>query len=181
MEIVKKFLSGISPDRRRRAIVALGLIGLTLIFISSFIPHERGETETAAQPPPEAVSEDDYRKTLEQELIEMISSIDGAGSVKVMITMDSTAEDIFAVDKNESESLSSSQEGETRRSAENEYVIVKGKDGGEQAVLKKQRMPEIRGVLVVCSGGASSVTREKVTQAVAGALGVERSKVVVTN
>ena len=182
MEVIKKYLSKISPGTRRNAIVFLGAAGLLLIFLSTWIRPET-EVREIAEPPPESESSADYRKMLETELSEIVSAIDGAGDVKIMITMDSTAEDIYAVDKTESESreLSSGDDGETRRSAENEYVIVKGKDGSEQAVLKKQRMPEIRGVLVVCSGGGSSVTREKITQAVSGALGIPRSKVVVTN
>ena len=109
-----------------------------------------------------------------------MSLIDGAVSVKVMITIDATSEDIYAIDRSEStggtaDDTSSSQQ----HSEQNEHVIVRGKDGSEQAVLKKQRMPEIRGVLVVCEGGGSEVVKERITAAVSGALGISQSKVVV--
>ncbi len=181
-ETLGKLFSKISPELRRRVIVGLGVVGLALIFLSGFIHTE--PAEPTAEPPPESTSGDDYRAELERDLEAMISAIDGAGAVRVMITMESTAEDVYAVDKSESESKSlpeGASQPDTQRSEENEYVIIKGRDGGEQTVLKKQRMPEIRGVLVVCDGGGSSVTKEKITAAVAGVLGVPGSKVVVTN
>ena len=187
MDVFGKLSAKITPRNRRRAIIALGTIGLLLIFLSSFLPTDTGEkkAEKTDEPPPTASdSAEDYRKTLEQELGAIISAIDGAGSVRVMITMDSTTEDVFAVDRSESENRSgseSSDEQSVQRSEENEYVIIKGKDGSEQTVVKKQKMPEIRGVLVVCTGGASAVTREKVTAAVAVALGISQSRVMVTN
>ena len=180
MGTFQRLFSAVSAQKRRRLIVALGAAGLALIFVSSVLPEKpepAAETASAVSEP----AEDDCA-ALERELEEMLSHIDGAGEVRVMITMDSTTEDVYAVDKSESESRSlrdGTSQPDTQRSEQNEYVIVKGRDGGEQALLRKQRMPEVRGVLVVCSGAGSAVTREKVTLAVSGALGVERSKVVV--
>ncbi len=42
-------------------------------------------------------------------------------------------------------------------------------------------MPKIRGVLVVCDGGGDPVTKEKITQAVAGVLNISSGKVFVTD
>ena len=171
-------LERISPQNRRRAVIAAGVIGLLLIFISSLLPEKSSEETTTDEPPP-VQTESDYRKELENELCDIISAIDGAGTVKVMITMDTTAEDVYAANRTESKREDASQE--SQMGEETEYVIIKGKDGNETAVLRKQRMPEIRGVLIVCDGGKSAVTREKITQAAAGALGIAQGKVVVTN
>ena len=180
-ERILRIIEKLTPERRRTLIVALGIVGLLLIFLSSFLPTTEQSEQSRAEPPA-STSEVDYRRELEDELREMISSIEGAGDVRVMITMDSTAEDVYAVDKTESETKRSGEsESDVQRSEENEYVIIKGKDGSEQTVVKKQKMPEIRGVLVVCTGGASAVTREKVTAAVAVALGISQSRVMVTN
>lgn len=183
-ERIGGIFSKISPAIRQRVIVITGITGLALIFLSSFV-----HTRTSASPdsdtdiPRQDTFILEYRKELEQELENIVSQIDGAGSVKILITMDSTTEDIYAVDRNTSESTSvtDSETTAAQRSEGNSYVIVKGKDGSEQTVLKTQRMPEIRGVLVVCDGGGSNVVREKVTAAVAGALGIARGKVVVVN
>ena len=174
----------LSPELRRRIIIITGVTGLVLIFLSSFIhtdtPEEAAVNDVSVD---QTTLSDDYRKDLERELEDIVSQIDGAGSVSILITMESTTEDIYAVDRKDSESTSVSDSEVTaaQRSEENEYVIVRGKDGSENTVLKKQRMPEIRGVLVVCDGGGSNVVCEKITSAVAGALGIPRGKVVVVS
>ena len=58
--------------------------------------------------------------------------------------------------------------------------IIRSKDGSEQAVLQKQVMPKIRGVLVVCDGGDDALTREKITKAVSSVLNISSGKVFVT-
>lgn len=181
-EMLKKWLPRFDMGARRRLITAVGALGLLLIFLSSFIPADTAKEKPQSEPhETESVSDDDHRKDLERELGEIISAIDGAGNVRVFITMDSTAEDVYAIDRTESESKSGSGEQTSSAHAEeNEYVIIRSKDGSEQTVLKKQRMPEIRGVLIVCDGGGSSVVKEKITAAAAGALGITQSKVVVT-
>ena len=100
--------------------------------------------------------------------------------------METTTEDVYVVEKKteEKNSHSSSDDGETgdgEYREENKYVTVKRKDGSEDAVLQKQIMPKIRGVLVVCDGGGNSVVKEKITQAVSGVLNISGGKVVVTN
>ena len=182
-EFLRKISSRLDSGARRRIITAAGALGLLLIFLSGFLPSEAKKTESSDDPRQNVSVSDDYgRKELERELGEMISAIEGAGHARVFITMDTTAEDIYAVDRTESESAGGSgEQSSSAHTEENEYVKLRGRDGSEQAVLKKRRMPEIRGVLIVCDGGGSSVVKEKITAAAAGALGVAQSRVVVTN
>ncbi len=178
MDVFRKILSKISPQNRQKIILIAGIVGITLIFISSYIqPDNQRTTDTDSDSANTDISQE-YRIDLENELSEIISRISGAGNVSVMITMESSTEDIFAVDKTIGSEDSSDND---RYSETDEYVIVRQKDGTEKTVLRKQRMPEIRGVLVVCSGGDSSFIREKITSAVAGVLGVSKSKVTVVN
>ena len=183
-ETFERLIARISPQRRQTLIVALGLAGLALILLSSLLPEKPEEKDAAQEQSAVSSTADGSREQLESELASMLSSIEGAGAVRVMITMDTTAEDVYAVDRTASEGSSAADgasQPNTQHSEQNAYVIVKGKDGSEQAILRKQRMPEIRGVLVVCTGGGSAVTREKITAAAAGALGVPPARVVVTN
>lgn len=175
MDVIKKGLSAISPERRRQIIIFLGAAGLLLIFISSLIPEKSTQVIPDVEPPPADVTEDTYRTGLESELCDIISAIEGAGTVRVMITMESSPEDVYAIDRS-----ASGNESE-RYGEQNEYVIVKDSDGSERTVLRKRRLPEIRGVLIVCDGARSAVVREKISQAAAVALGVPLSKVSVVN
>lgn len=184
---IKGLFKNLSSDKKRNIIISLGVIGMVLIFASNFIHSpqnniEQQESDTAS----DSVTAESYRVRLEGELTDIVSQINGAGEVKIMITMDSTVEDVYAVEKsidesNESASDDSRGELKTEYSEDNVYVTVKNKDGSEQVVLLKQVMPRIRGVLVVCDGGGNSVVQEKITQAVASVLNISSGKVYVTN
>ena len=100
--------------------------------------------------------------------------------------MESGTEDIYAVEKNITERRQNKNDeyltdSETEYKEGQVYVVIKNKNGTEQAVLLKQVMPKIRGVLVVCDGGGDPVTKEKITQAVAGVLNISSGKVFVTD
>lgn len=185
---IKKLFKNLSSDKvKRNIIVALGAAGILLIFLSDFIHTDNTQADTPSdEPQTESITADSYRDRLESELVEIVSQIDGAGEVRILITMDSTIEDVYAVERNISEQTQSSSD-ETQGSAENEYseeniyVTVKNKDGSEEAVLLKQIMPKIRGVLVVCDGGGDTLVKEKITQSVASVLNISSGKVYVTN
>lgn len=183
---IKNFLQNLSSDKKRNIIVIMGIAGIVLIFASNFIHTEKSEPEETISQQSEQLTVESYRKQLEAELEEIVSAIDGVGHVEILITMDSTIEDVYILEKNVDEKSrlgnnESSADSESEYKEENEYVIIKTKDGSEQAVLQKQVMPKIRGVLVVCDGGGNTVTREKITNAVASVLNISSGKVYVTN
>ena len=183
---IKNRLLGISADNKRRIIVIIGIVGIILISISELFQTDSLKTDEKIPDDSEEFTIDSYRKGLETELEQIVSKIDGAGEVNILITMDSTAEDVYILQKNIDERAKSSggsdyPDSESEYKEENEYVIIKSKDGNEQAVLQKQVMPRIRGVLVVCSGGGNSLTREKITKAVSSVLNISTGKVYVTS
>ncbi len=181
--IIKR-LTQFLRDKKSAIIIFIGFLGIAMIFVSGLFPDS-----PEAEPQEEeeiTYTADDYRRQLEAELSAIISRIDGAGEVSILITMETTTEDVYAVEKKTEEKTSQSTSGEGGDSdgeykEENKYVTVKRKDGSEDAVLRKQIMPRIRGVLVVCDGGGNSVVKEKITQAVSGVLNISGGKIFVTN
>ena len=184
---IKSFLRNISPDKKRTALVIMGIAGMVLIFISNYIQTSDNSKEVENTSVPENfISAKEYKQQLEGELSEIISAIEGAGNVKIMITMESGTEDIYAVEKNITECHQNKNDevlndSETEYKEGQVYVVIKNKNGSEQAVLLKQVMPKIRGVLVVCGGGGDPVIKEKITQAVSGVLNISSGKVYVTD
>ncbi len=185
----KKVLQRFSTDKaRRNLIIAAGILGMLLILLSNFQDDTASEEENADEEISSQTiySEEDYKTSLETQLTQIISQISGAGEVSVMITLDCTAEDVYAADKSldgqaqESAEDSAASSTQQEYSEDSTYVIVEDEDGNEHTVLLKQIMPKVSGVLVVCSGGDDSVVKEKVTNAVSSVLGVSRGKVYVT-
>ena len=140
---LKKILSNLSGDKKKTVIVILGIAGILLIFVSELI-HSEGSQAPPEQPPDtdQPMTVESYRKQLEDELERIVSAIDGTGNVQILITMDSTIEDVYAVEKNIDEKASKSGEegsadSEGEYKEENRYVIIKNKDGSETTILQK--------------------------------------------
>lgn len=101
----------------------------------------------------------------------ILSKIDGAGEVSVMITYYGTATYDVAYEKKES---SSEGAEETTRSEENS-VITKG---GEPLV-KGTVYPEAKGVIIIAEGAGRAEVKKALTDAATAALDVASHKVCV--
>ena len=183
---IKNLFASMTAEKKRKIVIILGILGILLIFISNYVHTDDAETKSELTEVLEPLSVEEYRRQLEDELKRIISAIDGVGNTEILVTMESTIEDIYVLEKNTNEknvnkNEESSVDSESEYKEENSYVVIKKKDGSEQTVLQKQVMPKIRGVLVVCDGGDNPVVRENVTKAVSSVLNISTGKVYVTN
>lgn len=145
-------------------IAAAAIIAAALMIIK---PPKEAEVEKVSLPAQEnSFSAESYAEELEKKLTEAVSKINGVGEVKIMLTVEGTEEKVYAADISESDGRS-----------ESETVII----GTKEALLKSQKNPEVRGVLVVCSGGGKPAIKEKVVNAVATVLDIPTAKVYVTD
>lgn len=135
---------------------------------------EKKESVTAVQ------NQETYAEDIEKRLTEIVSSIDGAGKTRVMVTLDSGAEQVYA----KNEKIKSDTSGGTAIEKENfsnekEYVLIET-DGNEGGMIIKLIQPKIRGVAVVCEGGGSDAVRQEITQAITAVLDISASRVYIT-
>ena len=129
---------------------------------------------------PTAQSQETYVEDIEKRLTEIVSSIDGAGKTRVMVTLESGAEQVYA----RNEKIKSDTSGGTALEKENfsdekEYVLIES-DGNEGGMIIKLIQPKIRGVAVVCEGGGSDAVRQEITQAITAVLDISASRVYIT-
>lgn len=166
-----------------KIIVIIGLLGIGLILLSGLLPEKNDKTQTQTNSQIAYVSLTQYENELEQNLADIISSINGAGKTRVLLTMESTVEQVYATDKNmtQKDTVNSGEATQTNKdtSADSTYITVELADGTQQTVLLKEIQPRVRGVLVVCSGGDNSVVKEKIVDAVTKALDISSSRVSV--
>ena len=166
-----------------KIIVVIGLLGIGLILLSGLLPEKKDDNQTQANSQVAYVSLTQYENELEQNLADIVSSINGAGKTRVLLTMDSTVEQVYATDKNmtQKDTINSGEATQTNKdtSADSTYITVELADGTQQTVLLKEIQPKVRGVLVVCSGGDNSVVKEKIVDAVTKALDISSSRVSV--
>ena len=168
---IKDYISKITngDDRKIKALVAVGLIGIILIFASEFFASKE-----AAAPAENSQSFDyqQYTQSLEERLEDVISSIDGVGNCKIMITLENTNESVYATD-NEIKSDNNSV------NQKDEYVLYET-DGGETPVLIKEYMPKVQGVTVICDGGDNKQIQEKIINSVTALFNIPTSRVSVS-
>lgn len=122
----------------------------------------------------------DTQADLEARLEQILSQVDGAGRVQVMVTYETGPEIVPAVktDTQNSSSDSSSGQNTTSTTQDSEPVTVQGKDGTEPMVLV-QKEPVVLGVLVVAEGASDLEVNLRLAQAVQVALQIAPDRIEV--
>lgn len=112
-------------------------------------------------------------EAFEARLEAALSQIDGAGRVKLTLSLKATEEAVYAAD------IRQAQQGQGGSSYESALSIVSDGSYGEQPILVKNLYPTFRGALVLCDGADDVNVRLAVTQAVGAMCGVGADKVSV--
>lgn len=123
-----------------------------------------------------------YTKDLEQRLARILSQIDGAGDVNVMITMKSSSEKVLDKDiesDHEAVTESDSQGGsrQTNRSTKKESTVYNGNGTDESPYVSKELSPKVEGVIVLADGGGNAVVKENISEAVQALFDIEPHKI----
>jgi stage III sporulation protein AG len=170
------------------------VIGVVLLIASSmFSSRERersegGDMPPAYQPPVTNTTQsvDEFITKTEQRLEEILSLIDGAGKVRVMVSV-SGGKEIVVAETAQSESSTNTErdsQGGTRDSASSkdaeQYVFVRQKDGSEVPLILKELVPKIMGVAIVAEGGDNIVVRDALIRTAYVALGIDAHRVFVS-
>lgn len=159
-----KILEKIRENKKLSIIVILGFIAVCLLVASEFISDEnKEETEKVKT----ATIEYTYSEEIEMKLTSIIMQMHGAGNTKVMVTLESSEEFVYAQNRNNNSDKS-----------ESEYILIKG-DSKEGGMLLKMIAPEIRGVAVVCQGGADATVRQEITDMITSVLNISSNRVSV--
>ena len=165
---------------KNKWLIMIGFIGIGLIFLSSLFPSQKQEKKTVET----KKSLCEYEKELEVKIEDTVSKISGAGKCRVMITFDQGTEYIYAKEEKSTDDKSLTSKTDeyaegSKKSGENGYIII-DTENGEQALIVTEKAPKVRGVVVVCEGGANAAVAATVKRAVTVALDISESKVCVS-
>lgn len=179
--VVDRFRQFAASKHKTTVLMAVGLIGIALIFLSDLWGEPKAGAEQAAA---ESISNAQYVQDVEQRLTEVVGSIAGVGRVKVMLTLEQGARNIYAQEgRTESQSTEDVQTAgqrrvETTNNTEQKYILVES-GGQKQPLVTAQLEPEIKGVVIVCDGADDIHVQTRVTNVVTTALGISSTKVCV--
>lgn len=163
-----------------KLLIILGISGILLIFISSLFSGET-KTDSKTYAGNTTYTAEQYTEMLENDIKNIVTSITGDKNPTVVITLESGIRYSYAsVDETDTSSSTGSVTDQSSESKKQSYITVKTADGGEQALLVTEIMPEVRGVAIICSGGNAEATAEKIKNAVTAALNITSKRVYIS-
>jgi len=188
-EKLKNYAKNKKGGRGVENLVIFLILGVIIIIVaSSFFSEDKntgngGASQQTVAPVPDPLP--DEIQELEGRLEQILSEIEGAGNVKVMITVVSDGEVVHAYNNIEESNLQEEKSSagilrttdEIRR--EQEMVFMDSDSGKRVPVISKRIGPEIKGVVVVADGAGSGVVRQNITGAVEALLGIPSHRIQV--
>ncbi len=136
-------------------LVLILLIGIVLMLIPS------GTKKTTQTPEKHEV----VTVSLSEELEQILSNINGAGRVQVMLTVESSEETIYQTDAPSAD--------------RQDTVIISGQDRVQSGLVQQIISPTYRGAIVLCQGADSAAVCLAIKEAVSKVTGLDSSQISV--
>ncbi len=163
-----------------KMLIVLGISGILLIFISSLFSGDDSSRKKTASNSTTYTAEQ-YCTSLETNIKNIVTSITGDKNPTVVITLESGIRYSYAsADETDTSSSVGSTNDQSSESKKESYITIKTADGGEQALIVTEIMPEVRGVAIICSGGNNENIAEKIKNAVTAALNITSKRVYIS-
>ena len=109
---------------------------------------------------------------LDKKLENILSRVEGAGKVKVLINYRQSGEKILAYDM---ESNTQEKDSNKENTSKSEVVY----DGNKMPFVLKEYMPKVEGVIIVAQGGNIESIKKQLIAGTVALLGVEEHKIEV--
>lgn len=120
-----------------------------------------------------------YTINLENKLVNVLSNIRGAGKVSVMVTLQTSPEIILANTTDEKVNSSTSQSNSTSYTTTVTEPIIITSNGNKSALVIKEVLPEVKGIVVVATGASNTNVKLDIVQAVKALLDIDMNKIQV--
>lgn len=179
---LKEKLGRIPRNKRTQYLVVIAMIAAILaIYFSTFAESDNVRPEATVS---QAIEE--YGSTassLDGRMESILSDIEGAGAVRVMIAYESGAEIVPATSEN-TETTTTNDDGDgsskTSETVRKQTDVVTVQDQSEtSALVLKEKMPEVKGVIVIAEGAGDIGVKLNLLKAVETLLNISADKVDV--
>lgn len=155
--------------KKYKYVVLVLLLGIVLLLL----PTGEAKAEKAEQT---QLDEAGYAKQMEADLSSMLSQVQGAGRVEVMLTLACSSRTEYQTDFQRS--TDSGTDSEKRKT-----VILSEGSAYDKAAISAVQYPQFQGALILCQGADSAAVRLDILNAVSAltGLGTDRITVVKMN
>lgn len=161
----EKITERLKKDKKLLLIIILGFSGMLLLLFS-------GNGKAEAVPENSNYDIAAAEKSIEEKLLSIVKTVEGAGKVKVIVTVDCLEEKTVAIN-------TETENGENKSDYKGEYVIVEN-SGDSEGLLLKITAPVIRGVGITCEGADTALVKQEIIRLVSASLGVPVNRIWVT-
>jgi stage III sporulation protein AG len=158
------FFNKLKSIKHLEIILALVVVAIILLIYAFTLDNKAKE-----QKDNDKTSYDLY--AIEDKLEVILSEIDGAGKVSVLIYFDGTTEIVTA------DNVETTTSGDVTE--ENRTPILINDNGSSDPIIIKEKMPEIKGVVVVAEGANNIKVRLELIRATTTALSIDEDKVEI--
>ena len=155
-----KIMDYIKKYRYVLLVLAAGIILMAL-------PEKKAQTSDSPQP-----AETAQQLGLQESLEELLSQMEGAGKVRVLLTQARGEQILYQTNEDTDTAENSSQ-------LRVETVILSGSDRGETGLVQQVNPPVYLGAVVLCQGAGNAAVRLSVVEAVMSATGLTSDKITV--
>lgn len=159
MELTEKIMGWV---RKYRFVLLILLIGIGLMLIP-FESKEKAEVSQQATAP--------TQPDISLELSRILSQIDGAGEVSVMLTIHTGISTVYQTDDSTTTGENSTGKQDT--------VIITDENRTQTGLIQHIVYPEYRGAIIVCQGADDLQVRLNIMEAVARITGLGMDKISV--
>lgn len=146
-------------------LIALGLVAAVVLIVIGSVDYTLGRPDEEEDKGPDIIDTTEYVEKLESEVAALLARVDGAGSVSVLITLESDSENVYAYDS---------------KDGSREYLTT-GSGSSESVVLLRRMTPRLRGIAVVCGGGDNPVVQQKMISLLCSLFDLSSTKVFVSS
>ena len=151
---------GVSFWQKYKFALLILAVGIALMLIPG---RENSDVSTPI------TTQEECSSDMEERLEEILSKIEGAGKVSVMVTLSSGEEKIFQQD----------EDVRADGSYKYETVIITDSQRNQQAVVQQVIPESYQGVIVVCQGAGKATVRLSIIEAVAKLTGLGTDRISV--
>ena len=169
----KKIEELLKNKKLDRIIFIAGIIGIVLIFSSTFLPKKEKEREEKTDAI--SFSAQDYSQIIEGKVKDIVAGIAGDTAPVVSVTLETGINYIYA---DETKQNTENESDRTSEETEQTYKVITGADGTEKPLILTEQMPKIRGIAIVCKTESVTV-QEEIKNAVMAAFDLTSKRVYI--
>ena len=169
----KDVFENLKKDKKKLILMGCSVLALVLLIISELASSNVGETKANVET---GVSSAEYIEIQEEKLKCILETIDGAGKVEVMITLESCYENVYL--KDSSLKTQSTEEDFKKEEAET-YVMAKKDSNTQEGIIIKVYEPVVKGVAVVAEGGGNENIKLAIMETVSAVFNINSTNISV--